>query len=143
MELTMSTLHARERLLTWLALITVAILAWGYLIMHGMHAQMPMNGEMASTGDDGMSVLVTATVMWSVMMVAMMLPSASPMLLTFLRIHHKIKSLTPARFRHCCVLCLALLSECACGFCVAYCTKLSEPQVDEPSQPLNHTDEPL
>ena len=89
MELTMSTLHARERLLTWLALITVAILAWGYLIMHGMHAQMPMNGEMASTGDDGMSVLVTATVMWSVMMVAMMLPSASPMLLTFLRIHQQ------------------------------------------------------
>ncbi|NAO97189.1 DUF2182 domain-containing protein [Halomonas sp. MG34] len=89
MELTMSTLHARERLLTWLALITLSILAWGYLIMHGMHAQMPMDGGMASASDNGMSLLVTVTLMWSVMMVAMMLPSASPMLLTFLRIHQQ------------------------------------------------------
>ena len=89
MELTMSSLHARERLLNWLALMSLAILAWGYLIMHGMHAQMPMNGEMASTGDDGMSFLVTATVMWSVMMVAMMLPSAGPMILTYLRVNQR------------------------------------------------------
>ncbi|MGM0858692.1 MAG: DUF2182 domain-containing protein [Pseudomonadota bacterium] len=89
MELTMGHLHVRERLLTWLALITLSILAWGYLIMHGMHAQMPMDGGMANASDNGMSLLVTATLMWSVMMVAMMLPSASPMLLTFLRIHQQ------------------------------------------------------
>ncbi|MGM0826503.1 MAG: DUF2182 domain-containing protein [Pseudomonadota bacterium] len=89
MELTMGHLHVRERLLTWLALITLSILAWGYLIKHGMHAQMPMDGGMANASDNGMSLLVTATLMWSVMMVAMMLPSASPMLLTFLRIHQQ------------------------------------------------------
>tara|TARA_R110001606_G_scaffold372921_1_gene530163 strand:+ start:1337 stop:2110 length:774 start_codon:yes stop_codon:yes gene_type:complete len=89
MELTMSHLHARERLLTWLALMIVALLAWGYLIMHGLHAQMPMTGNMAGASDNSLNLLVTATLMWSVMMVAMMLPSASPMLLTFLRIYQQ------------------------------------------------------
>lgn len=89
MELTMSTLHARERLLTWLALMSLATLAWGYLIMHGMHEPMSMNGNMAVPSDGSLSLLVTATLMWSVMMVAMMLPSASPMMLTFLRIHQQ------------------------------------------------------
>lgn len=89
MELTMSTLHARERLITWLALMGLAILAWGYLIMHGMHAPMSMNGNMAGTDEGGLSLLVTATLMWSVMMVAMMLPSASPMMLSFLKIHQQ------------------------------------------------------
>lgn len=99
MELTMSTLHARERLLTWLALMTLAILAWGYLIMHGLHMQMPMNESMGRASDPDLSLLAMATLMWSVMMVAMMLPSAGPMILTYLRVnqqHERVGGAIPA-----------------------------------------------
>ncbi|WP_447044262.1 DUF2182 domain-containing protein [Vreelandella sp. H-I2] len=89
MELTLSTLHARERLLTWLALMTLAILAWGYLIMHGLHMQMPMNESMDRASYPDLRLLGMATLMWSVMMVAMMLPSAGPMILTYLRINQQ------------------------------------------------------
>ena len=78
MELTMSHLHARERLLTWLALMIVALLAWGYLIMHGLHAQVPMAGNMAGASDTSLNLLVTATLMWSVMMVAMLIRGIPP-----------------------------------------------------------------
>lgn len=93
MELTMSVIHSRERLLTWLALMVVAMLAWGYLLIHGLHGQeqMPMDG-MAGANDFGLSMLVMASLMWSVMMVAMMLPSAGPMILTYLRINQQRES---------------------------------------------------
>lgn len=86
MELTMSTLKARERLLIWLALVVVAALAWGYLILH---RQVPMAGSAAGASDPGLSLLVMATLMWAVMMVAMMLPSAGPMILTYLRVNQQ------------------------------------------------------
>ncbi|EHJ91490.1 DUF2182 domain-containing protein [Vreelandella boliviensis] len=95
----MSTLHARERLLTWLALMTLAILAWGYLIMHGLHMPMPMNESMGRASNLDLSLLGMATLMWSVMMVAMMLPSAGPMILTYLRInqqHERVGGAIPA-----------------------------------------------
>jgi len=66
----------RDRLLVWGAVGAVTLAAWGYL------AHMAAMPEMAGglrpwTGAD----LVFAFVMWAVMMVGMMLPSAAPVIL--------------------------------------------------------------
>jgi predicted metal-binding membrane protein len=77
----------RERLLASAALLLLCGLAWAYLLCmaHGM-AHMDLGAEMAimprmtswQTVD-----LALVFVMWAIMMVAMMLPSATPMILTF------------------------------------------------------------
>jgi len=74
-----------------LTLVTVA--AWALMLHHAMHMSAPMGSDMsASTGSAvcgvmdvdnsirGVGVFVTV---WTVMMGAMMLPSAAPMILTF------------------------------------------------------------
>ncbi len=64
----------RDRVVLWGGIIAITALAWIYLII------MPMGAE---------SRLVDAILMflmWAVMMVAMMLPSAAPMLSTYARI---------------------------------------------------------
>jgi predicted metal-binding membrane protein len=65
---------ARDRIALWGGIIVITALAWIYLVV------MPMGSQ---------SRLVDATLMflmWAVMMVAMMLPSAAPMLTTYTRI---------------------------------------------------------
>ena len=86
--------HDRAVVLAGLILITA--LAWAYLyyLVLEMDAAMPMNGEaMANmmqfrpwTAADAMWMFV----MWAVMMVGMMLPSATPMVLLYARVvrHH-------------------------------------------------------
>jgi predicted metal-binding membrane protein len=82
-----SSLPEQDRLVVLSALTVLVLLAWAYLLWPD---QMPMN-DMA--GMPGMAptpwtlpqfLLVLA--MWSVMMVGMMTPSASPMLLIFARV---------------------------------------------------------
>lgn len=75
----------RDRLLVVLGLVAVIIAAWAYLLagagmsMHEMNGMlMPMRSEPWTIG---YAVLVLA--MWAVMMAAMMLPSAAPMILFY------------------------------------------------------------
>jgi predicted metal-binding membrane protein len=69
---------ARERLLVLAALIVAVVLAWAYLGMMagGMHGAM---GAMPWTASHAAIMLS----MWTVMMVGMMLPAATPMILFF------------------------------------------------------------
>jgi len=64
----------------------VAVLAWGYLALHAAH----MDVSSATHAAMGMTTVpwtgahfVVTLLMWAVMMVAMMLPSANPMVLTY------------------------------------------------------------
>jgi len=68
-----SVLLDRERLVAAVGLVLVTALAWGYL------ARMPMGGAAASP----FAAWWAAFGMWAVMMTAMMLPTAAPMVLTF------------------------------------------------------------
>ncbi|MBM3492593.1 MAG: DUF2182 domain-containing protein [Alphaproteobacteria bacterium] len=67
------------------ALAMVVALAWGYLLlgagMDMQHAGMAMTEPMAMPWTPGLALLMF--LMWAIMMVAMMLPSAAPMLLLF------------------------------------------------------------
>jgi predicted metal-binding membrane protein len=85
----LAPLSARDRALLWGALGLIVLLAWAYLArisaMEGRSAEaMGMAMPMAHrwTAEQGWLTFV----MWVVMMVAMMLPSASPMLTMFARI---------------------------------------------------------
>jgi predicted metal-binding membrane protein len=80
----------RERLILGAGLLGVALLAWGYLVYEAR--RMNASGvcecmSMKMTGPDGgawpAATLLPLFLMWCVMMVAMMLPSAMPMVLTF------------------------------------------------------------
>lgn len=87
MELTMTRMQSRQRLLIGAALVALTLLAWAYLIMPAGDAGMDsgMGASMASSLD----MLALSITMWSIMMVAMMLPGAGPMILTYARIHQQ------------------------------------------------------
>jgi predicted metal-binding membrane protein len=78
----MPSVRAYARLATGLALALLAaltVLAWRYLI--GAASQVPV-GHVA-THAPAIAFVAMAIAMWSVMMVAMMLPGAAPMIVTF------------------------------------------------------------
>lgn len=83
MELTMTRMHSRQRILIGAALVALTMLAWAYLMMPAGDAG--MEASMASR----LNMLALSVVMWSIMMVAMMLPGAGPMILTYARIHQQ------------------------------------------------------
>jgi predicted metal-binding membrane protein len=78
----------RDRAVIALGLAAIALLAWAYLVRmaSGMHAA-AMDAEIhAAMGMPGMRIwgamdLVMLFLMWEVMMIAMMLPSAAPLIL--------------------------------------------------------------
>lgn len=86
-----SVLSLIDRFAIWGGLALITILAWIYLL------RMPMSAGMDMPGMPGMKMAigqphqwmlgdaVTAFVMWTVMMVAMMVPSASPMVTMYAR----------------------------------------------------------
>ncbi|MBC7987539.1 MAG: DUF2182 domain-containing protein, partial [Sphingomonadaceae bacterium] len=83
-------LVARDRLIVIACLVAVAGLSWLWLLRmaSGMGAMEEMDGMagMAPPPDVWSAVyLLPALLMWSLMMVAMMLPSATPMILLFAR----------------------------------------------------------
>jgi predicted metal-binding membrane protein len=85
-SLSAALLGRREKLALLAALLAVAALAWGYLIVSAAD----MNMVSAAHAAMGMSEIpwsaahfVLTLAMWAVMMVAMMLPSAAPMVLTY------------------------------------------------------------
>jgi len=77
----------RDRLLLVVCLTAVAALAWAYLAR--LNSAMSGDAAMAAMGMNGMVMPWTATeaffafVMWTVMMVGMMTPSAAPVLMVF------------------------------------------------------------
>lgn len=81
-----------ERAITVAALLGITALAWAYLYFAGMGpadnmgmagmAGMPMPG-MDMPAPSPVVTIATAFLMWSVMMIGMMLPSALPMILVF------------------------------------------------------------
>ncbi|NIS61841.1 MAG: DUF2182 domain-containing protein [Proteobacteria bacterium] len=87
----LEALLKRDRTLVVSGLVAILALAWGYTIYVAYDMDM-MGREMAmmpmmrlwSAGD-----FVLMYVMWAVMMVAMMVPSAAPMVLIFAAVHRK------------------------------------------------------
>src|SRR5712691_12529968 len=87
----------RDRFVLLLALAGITVLSWLYLI----HLDRSMAETMDMTGMAGMSMpmmndwratdFFLTFVMWSVMMVGMMLPSAAPILLTFATVTRRRK----------------------------------------------------
>lgn len=80
----------RERLTVGAALVVVALLAWGYTAYLARTMDM-QGGDMAMPQMAAWSAAMFAfmLVMWFVMMVAMMLPSAAPMILTFAAVQRR------------------------------------------------------
>lgn len=80
----------RDRAITWISLAAITAIAWLYL------AWMPMSSSdfgafgarVLAAMTPGVSNAVLMFLMWTVMMVAMMLPSAAPMIDTYARIAH-------------------------------------------------------
>jgi predicted metal-binding membrane protein len=89
----MESILKRDRWIVLAALATTTLLAWGYMVhearamnLAGMCccAGMQMSGP--DTSPWSTATLVPLFLMWAEMMVAMMLPSATPMILTFAKV---------------------------------------------------------
>ena len=91
MLLSVSTLRRSS---AWLALATAMALAWWFLVaseaamssMRGEGIIMQMMWAMMAPGEP-LAYWVSASVMWAVMMVAMMIPAAAPMLSVYRQIY--------------------------------------------------------
>ena len=84
------TVFRRDRAVILVGLAGITVLAWAYMFyliwqMDQMSMEMAMPQMAAWTGLD----FALTFVMWSVMMVAMMIPSATPMILTYANINRK------------------------------------------------------
>jgi predicted metal-binding membrane protein len=87
----LESLLRRERLIVGGCLVAVVVLSWLYLLH--LKAAMDMSGMdmpgmvMLDTQEWGAITLLLLFVMWAVMMVAMMVPSATPMIFAFLSLN--------------------------------------------------------
>jgi predicted metal-binding membrane protein len=85
----------RDRLLVLAGLAGITLLAWAYIgyLSWGMNHMDPMDMSMEMTMPQvqgwGLVDFALTVVMWSVMMVAMMVPSAAPMILLFANVNRK------------------------------------------------------
>jgi predicted metal-binding membrane protein len=89
MSSVVETWARRDRIILSVSLVTIVVLSWAYLVdmaqgMQGMdmNMSMPMSAMQAWTSMD----FVLMFIMWTVMMIAMMTPSASPMVFLFAKI---------------------------------------------------------
>src|SRR5439155_24172295 len=86
----------RDRTVVVAGLVAISALAWGYMV-HEARAMVDTGGcrcaGMRMSGPDTQSwsatTLVPLFLMWTEMMVAMMKPSAAPMILTFAAVNRK------------------------------------------------------
>jgi predicted metal-binding membrane protein len=88
------TILQRQRLIIGGCLAAMVLLAWSYLLRSKTAMpDMDMPGMvMPELHAWGISTVLLLFVMWAVMMVAMMLPSAAPMILTFLAVNQRRKT---------------------------------------------------
>jgi predicted metal-binding membrane protein len=86
----------RDRTVTLISLLAASLLAWAYLLSGaGMHSMsMPDMAMPMATGWTA-SHFVLMLAMWGIMMVAMMLPSAAPMILLFATIERRRSGTSP------------------------------------------------
>jgi predicted metal-binding membrane protein len=79
----------RDRTFVISGIVCIAAIAWAYMLYlgWGMEKSMGMEMVMPRTQGWGTVDLILMFVMWAVMMVAMMTPSATPMILMFSRIN--------------------------------------------------------
>lgn len=92
----MEVVFKRDRLIVIAALAGLTLLTWGYMVYeaHAMYktgvcccAGMKMSGP--DTDPWAITTLFPLFLMWAEMMVAMMIPSAAPMILTFAMVQRK------------------------------------------------------
>lgn len=85
---TLDTLVRRDRVIVGAALAALTVAAWLYLVNHAAHMAMP---DMAMPAMHAWSrvELGALVVMWTVMMIAMMVPSAAPMIVMFATINRR------------------------------------------------------
>ncbi len=89
---TLETVLRRDRAIVTVGLVGVAALGWAYLLyLADDMSSMSMSADIAmpSTETWGMVDLALLFVMWVVMMVAMMVPSASPLILMVASVNRK------------------------------------------------------
>lgn len=85
----------RDRLIVGFCLTIIVLIAWWWLVQSaGIGGRMASGGDamagmMGGTPVWSQAYLIPAFAMWAVMMVAMMLPSAAPMILLFARFSQK------------------------------------------------------
>jgi predicted metal-binding membrane protein len=87
---------SRDRVIVLMGLVAVSVAAWGYMLHDYVRMQsLPMSQMwMPPTGGAPWSLqdFWLTFVMWAVMMVAMMVPSAAPMVLMFATVNRKRRS---------------------------------------------------
>jgi predicted metal-binding membrane protein len=84
----LEALLKRDRVVVASGLVLLTILAWWYLFdMAGDMAAMDMTASMMQ--DWGLGDLFMLFIMWAIMMVGMMIPSAAPLILTFATINRR------------------------------------------------------
>ncbi len=83
----LETLLRHERLVLMIVILAISVLCWTWIVAMGLDMYGPMSGSSAwmMTARWDAPHLFLLWAMWAVMMAAMMLPSASPLLLLFLR----------------------------------------------------------
>ena len=91
MSSVVETWARRDRIILSVSLIVIVALAWAYLVdmaqdMQGMDMNMNMNMSMSAIKAWTAMDFVLMFIMWTVMMIAMMTPSASPMVFMFAKI---------------------------------------------------------
>lgn len=86
----LETVLRRDRIVVLVGLICITVLAWAYIsnLAWDME-QVDMEMAMPQTLTWGFPDFILMFVMWAVMMVAMMVPSASPMILLFASVNRK------------------------------------------------------
>lgn len=89
---TIEPILRRDRFLVITGLVVLTILAWAYMLylhMYMMHMDMSIEMAMPNLQPWGQMELILTFVMWAVMMVAMMIPSAAPILLVFASVNRR------------------------------------------------------
>ncbi|MDF0749161.1 DUF2182 domain-containing protein [Marinobacter sp. 71-i] len=89
MELTMAKIHSLERVLVAASLVVLTLLAWAYLATGDSSGGMAMPMSGAEANGWNLHLLNLSVIMWAVMMVAMMLPGAAPMIMTYIRVYQR------------------------------------------------------
>jgi len=79
----------RDRAIVFFGLVAVALLAWAYLLYLARGMDMDVSMAMPQVEPWGAADLTLMFAMWAVMMMAMMVPSAAPMILVFAAVNRK------------------------------------------------------
>jgi predicted metal-binding membrane protein len=97
---TLESVLRRDRFLVVAGLVGISLLAWGYMVFEARamyHTGVCCCAGMKMSGPDtntwSAATLVPLFLMWTEMMVAMMIPSAAPMILTFAMVERKRREL--------------------------------------------------